>query len=163
MTSPSSAPAQRIRHPKSWTLIVLHLFLSLGAMYGGLALILDPAGGLLDLPLSYLDRLHIHSFLLPGLLLFAFFGITPLIVAASLYAHWRFPFAESLNPFRDKIWSWTFSLYTGFALIIWIAVQMYLIQMVALVHIFYIALGLLLQIVTLWPGTQARYERSPVR
>ncbi|WP_152416921.1 hypothetical protein [Paenibacillus sp. PAMC 26794] len=39
-------------------------------------------------------------------------------------------------------WAWTFSLYTGFALIIWIMAQVYWIQDVSIIHLVYFAWGI---------------------
>ena len=52
----------------------------------------------------------------------------PLLIALGLYRKSDWLLAEKLNIFHEKHWSWTFSLYIGFALIIWITVQVFIIQ-----------------------------------
>ncbi|MFD2882310.1 hypothetical protein ACFTAO_51165 [Paenibacillus rhizoplanae] len=59
-----------------------------------------------------------------------------------------------------------FSLYIGFGQIIWIMVQTFMWNRVSLIHVFYMSLGMLIQIVTLLPEVQryfmldGRPERS---
>lgn len=144
---------------RSVLLIVLQLFLGIGAAGGGLALVIDPTGGLLQMPVAMLELSPFNSFLIPGLLLFTMLGVVPLIVASALIWRWKWPLAEKLNVFSDKDWPWTYTLYTGFALIIWITVQVYMLQHVAIIHLAYMLLGLLLQICCLLPTVQRRYTK----
>lgn len=98
-----------------------------------------------------------QSYLIPGLILFFVLGILPLITGFSLIRRWDFKIAERLNIYKDKHWSWTFSLYIGFALIIWIIVQVYIIKTLSILHFIFILLGVLIQIVTLLPAVQRKY------
>lgn len=140
-------------------LIFLHVFLAVGAIFGGLAIILPLNGNdnYLDLPFSYLENSPFRSFLIPGIVLFTVLGVFPLVIGYYLLSKRPSKFGDSLNIFKDKHWSWGFSLYIGFALIIWITVQVYFLQLVGSFHLFYIALGLLILIVTLWPNVQRHY------
>ena len=143
-------------------LIFLHVFLALGAIYGGMAFLLSPTGedNYMDLPVSYLENDVFTNFLIPGILLITVLGIFPLLVAYFLFSKRPSRFGEALNVFKDKHWVWGFSLYIGFALIIWITVQVYLLQVVVGLHLFYMAYGLLLLIDTLWPNVQRHYLKS---
>lgn len=144
---------------RSVLLIVLQLFLGIGAIAGGLAFVIDPTGGLLQMPVTMLERSPFNNFLIPGLLLITLLGIVPLIVTSALIRRWDWPLAEKLNVFADKHWSWTYTLYTGFALIIWITVQVYMLQTVAVIHLGYMLLGLLIQISCLLPAVQRKYTK----
>lgn len=138
-------------------LVFLHSFLAIGALFGGLFLMIDSNGELSGLPLSLLEGSLFKSYLIPGLILFFMLGIIPAITAIALIKRWNFRFAESLNLFKDKHWSWTFSLYLGFILIIWIVIQVAIIKDLSILHFIYIILGLIIQIVTLLPKTQNKY------
>lgn len=140
-------------------LIFLHVFLAVGALYGGFAFILSPTGedNYLEIPVSYLENNVFNNFLIPGILLFTVLGVFPLVIAYYLFSKRPSKFGEALNVFKDKHWIWGFSLYIGFALIIWITVQVYLLQVVVGLHLFYMAYGLLLLIATLWPNVQRHY------
>ena len=141
-------------------LIFLHVFLAVGAIFGGLGLIVPSKGNnsYLELPISYLENSPFSSFLIPGILLFAVLGVFPLLIVYYLFSRRPFKLGDSLNIFKDKHWSWGFSLYIGFALIIWITVQVYFLQLVVGFHLFYMALGLLILITTLWPNVQRHYS-----
>ncbi|WP_422122375.1 hypothetical protein DHX103_11250 [Planococcus sp. X10-3] len=143
-------------------LIFLHVFLAVGAILGGLSFIMAPtgSGSYLELPISYLDNSPFRSFLIPGILLFTVLGVFPLLIAYYLFSKRPSKFGDSLNVFKDRHWSWGFSLYIGFALIIWITVQVYFLQVVGGLHLFYMAYSLLLLIVTLWPNVQRYYLDS---
>jgi hypothetical protein len=60
----------------------LEIFLGLGALFGGGLLILAPDGRLLGMPVSLLAGTPFPSFLVPGVCLFVFVGIAPLLAAA---------------------------------------------------------------------------------
>lgn len=146
------------RRPVTVTLLILlQLLLGIGALFGGGGLILDPGGELIQMPVSLLEHTPFDSFLVPGIILFTVLGILPVIIALGLITKKEWKAADRLNLFRDRHWSWSFSLYIGFVLIGWITIQMYLINGVALLHVIYIFWGLVIQVVTLLPGVQRWY------
>lgn len=147
------------KHERSLTLFILQLFLGVGAVFGGVGLMIDPTGESVGLPSTLLERSPFQDFLIPGILLFIVLGIFPLFLSIALMTKWDWKIAETINIFKDRHWSWTFSLYCGFALIIWIAVQVYMINSVSILHMVYITLGLTIQVVTLLPSVQAIYKR----
>jgi len=89
--------------------IVLEVLLGMGALGGGLVLIVAPRGEIMPLPLSALAGSPFETYLGPGLILFAVLGIGPL--AAARLAWQRHP----LGPFAAFI--------VGMALLVWVAVE----------------------------------------
>lgn len=140
------------------SLIALQLLLGLGALYGGGLLALAPDGSLLGMPLGLLQHSPFDNFLVPGIILLTFLGFMPLGIAWGLITRQNFPAAEKLNVFKDKHWSWTYSLYAGFATIIWITIQLYFITEAGVIHVVYIFWGLVIQILTLLPAAQRFYK-----
>jgi len=63
-------------------LIVLG-FPALGAIGGGIVLILSPTGELIGIPLSEFKNIPFNSYLIPGIILFSVLGVIPslLIIA----------------------------------------------------------------------------------
>ncbi len=57
------------------TFLFLLGFLGLGAIGGGLTLIISPSGALIGMPLSMLDESPFTSFLLPGVFYSWFLGL----------------------------------------------------------------------------------------
>lgn len=145
------------RNQKSWLLVALQLVLSFGAIGGGAGLVIDPQGGSLNMPVSLLESSPFSDYLIPGLILMVFLGFGPMVIAVCLIKRPRWRLGEKLNVFKDRHWSWAFTLYTGFALIIWITAQMYMLQMAAIIHMVYMLLALAIQVAVLLPGVQRKY------
>ena len=128
-------------------LIFIHVLLGIGAVSGGLVLVIDPSGGLIKMPLTILKNSPFNNFLIPGIILLVMLGVVPLVVSYALITKWNWKAANRLNVFSEMHWSWAYSLYIGFALIIWITV-----------HVVYIFLGLAIQAVTVLPSVQKYYR-----
>jgi hypothetical protein len=61
--------------------LVLEILLSIGALGGGLVLMIAPRGEIMPLPLSALAGSPFDTYLVPGLILFGVLGLGPLIAA----------------------------------------------------------------------------------
>jgi hypothetical protein len=108
--------------------MVLEIFLGIGALFGGIQFMLAPDGHLLGVPVSMLTRSPFHSFFIPGLLLFTFVGVAP-IVAAAITARRR-----AIGPQA--------ALAVGLTLIGWITVEMVVFAgFTSLFWAFYLVLG----------------------
>lgn len=123
------------RLDRSWVLIGMHVILGIGAIVGGIILIMDPSGSMVNLPDSLLSHSPFASFLFPGIILLLVLGVMPTIIGISLIRSVHWGLGERLNLYPDRYWAWTFSLYTGFALIIWIMLQVYWIRDVSIIHL----------------------------
>lgn len=146
------------RRPFTVTLLyILHLFLGVGALFGGGAMVIDPSGELVSIPTSMLVRSPFSDFFVPGILLFIIFGLLPLFVVYGLIKRPQWRWVDALNPFKKLNSFWALSLYIGFGQIIWITVQTYMLNSVAIIHLIYISLGLFIQAVTLLPSVQGYF------
>ena len=141
-------------------LIVLHLLLALGALFGGGAFLLAPDGHLIQMPVSHLEKSPFPDFLIPGAFLFTFLGVYPLAVAYSLWIQpaWRWP--NSINPFKQFHWSWAGSLAAGVIVIIWITVEVVWVPF-GFVHMLYFAWGVMLLMLTLLPSVRRYCKINP--
>lgn len=146
-------------YEKSKVLMVLHFFLAIGAIGGGSLFIIDPSGDLAGMSVTLLHGSPFRTYLIPGIILVLIFGVLPIVIGFSLLKRWEFALAERLNMYKEKYWAWTFSLYIGFALIIWIVVQVYIIKILSILHFICILLGVVIQIVTLLPRVQKKYTK----
>jgi hypothetical protein len=159
MTTTAPAPRAITRRPAVVTaLVVVHLFLALGALAGGAALMASPKGGVIKLPISDLRGSPFSDFLIPGLILFVVLGVGPLVVAWALL--YRPPSAAlaAVNPCRGEYWGWTASGVIGVGLVIWIAVEALIIPY-SFLQPFYGAVGVAIIVLTLTPGARAYYGR----
>lgn len=88
---------------------LLLAFQGSSGLLGGLGLVLDPTGGVVGLPLEWLRGSPFGGYRAPGLVLLAVLGIGPLGV---LYGLWT-----------RRSWARIGALAVGFALVVWIGVQ----------------------------------------
>lgn len=137
-----------------WILILLQ---SLTAIYGGGSLMLDPSGNLIHMPLFLLKSTPFHSYFIPGAVLFLLLGVFPLCLLYPLITrpHWRW--ANVLNIYPDKYWAWTYSLYVGIMLIIWIESQLMLIGYFFFLQTMISSIGIAITILTLTPAVQQHF------
>lgn len=118
------------RRPLALRLLALLLAFQGVSALGGGALLADPSGAVLRMPLALLDGTPFADYRLPGAALFFVLGIGPLTAAAAVV--------------RRAAWAWLAAVLTGPVLIAWIAIQMLLIGHVSWLQPFYGALGLAL-------------------
>ncbi|SDW07410.1 hypothetical protein SAMN05421781_0352 [Marinococcus luteus] len=141
-----------------YMLIFFHLLLGIGALAGGGVLIISPDGSMSSMPLEILRNTPFNNFLIPGIILFTCLGVLPVVTAIFLASEKSLRVSGKLSLYKEAHGAWNSSLYIGFILIGWITVQMYLIEEVVFLHVFYILLGLLIQIITLLPSVKNHYS-----
>ena len=107
----------------------LQIFIGMGALSGGLPMILTPNGGSSGLNTDILQNTPFTNFLIPGILLFTINGIGSLVGA---YFSLKF-----------KKQTGFFGIFLGIALIIWIITQMYLLGFVSWLQPLFGTLGVL--------------------
>jgi len=140
-------------------LIILLSFLGLGAFGGGGVLVLSPSGEMMGMPLGVLENSPFSNFLIPGIILFTILGVIPLLLIYALIKKpkWRIP--EFFNFFNDMHWAWSFSVYIGFALIIWIQTEMIYMKTVHWAHTLYMVVALLILFVAMLPQVRLIYKK----
>jgi hypothetical protein len=89
--------------------VVLEVLLSIGALGGGLVLMIAPRGEIMPLPLSALAGSPFDTYLVPGMILFGVLGLGPLVAARLVWL--RYPLAP------------TAAFVVGAGLLIWVAVE----------------------------------------
>jgi hypothetical protein len=139
-----------------YILYVFQLILAINGLVAGVMLALKPDGSLLQMDPSFLDGSPFGSFLVPGLLLFVFNGLLPLLCLAGSVWRFRMKGVEWLNLYPEKHWSWALTLYSGFGTLIWIVVQQLMTQYFILQPIIMI-FGILILVLNLLPRI-ARYQ-----
>jgi hypothetical protein len=143
-----------------WLLMVLQFLLGFGALVSGTLLVVAPNGSLMQMPLSMLQYSPFENFLIPGIILSTLLGIYPLALTYGLWQKpvWSWP--EAINPFKQFHWCWAASLAAGTILLIWITVQVLMLQTIAFLHVLYFIWGWVLILLTLTPATRRHYWRG---
>ena len=135
-------------------------FLGLSAIGGGGAIIISPSGKLLGgLPLLILERSPFTSLLIPRIILLVVLGLVPSLLVFALLKKPTSILAERINFFKDMHWSWLFSIYAAFALIIWIQVQAIYVQGVGWLQTFYMFCAIPIIFVALLPQVRNLYKK----
>jgi len=119
--------------PKSKRLVnglgALQAFIGLGAVAGGLALVLEPSGANLGIPLDLLENTPFSDFLVPGIVLLAVNGVGSLVGAALSFTRNRYAGEAAMA--------------LGAFLVAWIVLQVYWFAGFHWLHWMYLGLGLL--------------------
>ncbi len=106
-------------------LFILHIFVGLGAMGGGMMAILNPHS-----PFGItLKNSPFTSFLIPGIILFTVIGLGNIISALVIY------YKPWFHGYVSSVFGW--------ALVIWIVVQCIMLESVVALHIIYFIIGLI--------------------
>jgi hypothetical protein len=127
-----------------WILMGALGFLSVSALFGGAMLLVDPSGGSLEMPITYLRDSPFEDYRVPGAILFGVLGIGPMAALCGIRCRPRWSWADVLNPFKKMHWAWSASVAVGLALLVWIAVQVALIGYVSFLQPLYGAVGLVI-------------------
>jgi len=140
-----------------YILYILLFLLGLGGIFGGAMLVADPSGRLIGMDINYLHSAPFKDYLFPGCILFVFNGLFPLFILYALLRNpsWQWP--EAINIYKDQYWPWTFSLYAGIILAIWINIQLLMIGYLGSIQAWYGLWGIAIIIVTLSPAVKKYY------
>ncbi len=110
--------------------IALLILLGIGAVYGGVTLIIDPSGELLGLPLAELDTTPFNNYLIPGVILLIMVGLLPFFIAYSTI--------RKLSKYEWLI------IFQGVILTIWLTTEIVMGIFDPFFHYTYYATGILL-------------------
>lgn len=143
-----------------YLLLFLLLFLAIGGIYGGMMLITDPSGQKIQFPPEVIARLPFPDYMIPGIILILGMSILPMLTIYGLWflLPWKWP--QFLNIYAEQHWSWTFALYSGIILAIWINVQILITGAIGQIQPFYGLYAVALIICSLLPRVM-RYYRLP--
>lgn len=125
-----------------YVLMGLILFQGISGLFGGIALVADPTGDYLYMPVSMLGGSPFEDFLVPGIILLSVLGIFPSVVFFGLW--------------KRRRWAWMGSLLVSAALIIWIGVEIWMVgyHPEPPLQLAYGALGSILMILTFLPSVR---------
>jgi hypothetical protein len=113
-----------IKKPVALFLLAFLLALqSAGGLFGGVSLVMSPSGEILKMPLEMLNGSPFPDFLVPGIILLVVLGIFPGMLSYSIFRRPVWKHAGLLNIYSGIHWAWTYTVYLGIMLIIWILIE----------------------------------------
>ena len=139
-----------------WLLIFCLLFLSLGGLYGGIAMLVDPTGGSLGLT-ETLPFLPVSDYIGPGIFLLVVMGLAPLLLVYGLLARPKWKWAAKLSRWSGHHWAWTGTLGLGVTLAVWLIVEGLLIGFEWAIQYITAVDGFLIILLVLVPGVRKFY------
>ncbi len=142
-----------------WILLFWLLFLALGGLYGGIAMLLDPSGGALQMA-EVLPLLPVPNYVLPGLFLLFVMGLAPLLLIYGLLARPAWPWIEPLFRWSKHHWAWTGTMLLALVLAIWLIVEGVLIGFQWPIQYVTAVNGLFILVFALWPSVRKFYAMS---
>lgn len=107
-------------------LFILHIFVGLGGIAGGLAAIIDPIEPM-GITIDALKYSPFSNYFIPGILLFGVIGIGNI-------------FSAIVMRFKSKYQAYISSIF-GCALVIWIIVQCIMLRSIVFLHVLFFVIG----------------------
>lgn len=139
-----------------WILSVLLAIQAIGAIGGGLFLVISPSGKLMQMPTEMLKGSPFDNFLIPGLILMLVLGVFPLLLSIAVIRKPDWKYAGIFILYRGIHWSWGYSVYLGIMLLVWILLEIVWIGY-DLLQTIYGLLGVVILIVALIPATMKHF------
>jgi hypothetical protein len=121
-----------------WISVLFLLLLALGAIAGGIALVISPDGSVMGFTVDLLAGSPFRDYLIPGLILGGLFGIGSLVVAGMGLLRWR------AAPFL--------AFAIGLGQMIWIVVELAIIREFSVLHPVCFGIGLVVAVASYFWG-----------
>ena len=139
-------------------LLALLAVLSVAALPVGWMLFTDPSGGSMQMSVSWLGDGPFRDYTVPGLALFAVLGVAPLVVIFGLIFEPRWGWLRAVNERVRVHLAWIGSALVGLATMIWIMVQLAVIELRMFLQPVVFVIGLLILGLTLVPSMRRHYR-----
>jgi len=143
--------------PALWILLLWLLFLAFGGLYGGITMLLDPTGKLLQAD-QLLPLLPVPNFILPGLFLLFMMGLAPLVLIYALLVRPRWGWLDAFFRWSGHHWAWTGTLILCAVLACWLTVQALMIGFTAPIQFVIAVTGVLILLFALLPAVRKYYR-----
>jgi hypothetical protein len=112
-----------------WLLVAILVFIGIGGIATGPILLSDPTGVAIGADLTWLERTPLADWAPVGWFLIVVMGIVPLTIAWGLATRHPWRLAERIDPVRSEHWSWFATLVFGAGLVLWLGLQLALVEM----------------------------------
>jgi hypothetical protein len=136
-------PSPRPKLPGSVKGLALALgLLAIGALQGGIAMVMDPNEPL-GMTLEVLSDAPVDSFLLPGIFLLAM-AVAAMVTLVGLVSGWDWPWARRMETSIGARWPWPAALAIGFVLLAFEVLELVMVPFHPIMHPLLIGLALVI-------------------
>lgn len=139
-----------------WLLVLSLIFLGLGGLYGGIAMLTDPSGNSLQMA-EILPLLPVPDYTLPGLLLLFAMGLAPLFLSYALLARPTWKWTDAIPRWHNHHWAWAGTVALGMMLALWLIVEGILIGFKWSIQYVTAVNGILILLFALLPSVRKYY------
>ena len=140
-----------------WILRLLLIFIGTGGLVSGAMLFSSPDGAMIKLNTGILRGTPFDNFLIPGIILFLFIGIFPILVSYGLLRQPAWHRAEAINICKKYRWPWTAAWAAGVIILIWIIVETALLGYISFLQPVIAIWGIAIIALTLLPKIRQFY------
>jgi hypothetical protein len=120
----------RVHRPiGAWIVVIILLLIGLGGLVTGPQLIADPTGAVIGARASWLEATPVPDWAPIGWFLIVVMGVVPSVIAIGVWSRFAWRLAERLDPSPREHWSWAATQAMGIGLLVWIALQLTLIDL----------------------------------
>lgn len=138
----------RTRPATIWLALALLGFLGVAAVGGGLVMAADPTGGLIGMPVEWIEPIpFLSDWLVPGLFLAVWFGVGSLVTLGGMLTGWGR---------TDSVlhWSWWATVALGVTQVAWIVIELIVMPETLWIQGLMACVGALLVILMLQPSAR---------
>jgi hypothetical protein len=132
-------------------------FLSIGAIYGGILLVIYPDGSFFEMPLEMLSETPFPDYIIPGILLLLFLGLFPFFAFICLILKPDWPWFNHFNVYQHHHFSWSFALYASIFFVLWMNFQFMFLGCGHIIQTIYSFLGIGMIMIALVPSVIRYY------
>ena len=152
-TSPERVEIVARRRPFTVVaLAVLLGLLSIGALQGGIAMVVDPLAPL-GMSVDYLERTPIDDYFLPGLFLLGIAAASLLAIPGLLFS-WEWRWASKIESRVGYKWPWVAVVATGGILLLFELIELFVVPFHPIMHPLLIAVSLAILGLAFTPSTR---------
>jgi hypothetical protein len=142
-------------------MIGLLLFLGITALAAGTAMVFGIGNEATMLPEAYLDELPlIDSWVFPGIVLVAGFGLGSLLVAWGAIRRPDWAWAHPVERSVKEHWAWIGTFLVGLGMVAWIGLQLIFLPEYSWLMVLYGLIGLALLGLPFVPSVRRHYRRT---
>ncbi|HEU4915112.1 MAG TPA: hypothetical protein VFV13_00940 [Acidimicrobiia bacterium] len=161
----TASPTKETRRALRWppgpvtALVLLLSFLVIGALQGGLAMVMNPIDPLGMSP-EFLEGAPVDDYFWPGMFLLGL-GAASILTVAGLLFEWRWEWAHPIEAAIGYRWPWIGAMAIGLLLLIFEIIELFMVPFHPVMHPLLIGGSLAILLLAVAPSTRRHLQTEP--